>query len=169
MSAVLSPRPEPGGPEPAPAAVRRASGLTIRAVVLGLLFTALTDLWIHWAELVLGGRGHTALANTSIPIGAFHLLLLIVDVNIFLTRYLRRYAFTQAELLVIYVMMTVSTVISSSGGIHFIVPTITAAFKYADDSNGWAKLFHQYIPDWIALKDKDALKGFYEGNASVPW
>jgi len=155
--------------QPAQVERKRASGLTLRAVVLGLIFTALTDLWIHWAELVLGGRGHTALANTSIPIGAFHLLLLIVVVNIFLTRFLRRYAFSQAELLVIYVMMTVSTVISSSGGIHFIVPTITAAFKYADDSNGWAKLFHQYIPDWIALKDNDALKGFYEGNAAVPW
>ena len=66
-------------------------------------------------------------------------------------------------------MMTVSTVLSSSGGLHFIVPTITAAFHYADSSNGWAGLFHQYIPDWIALKDPEALRGFYNGHASVPW
>src|SRR5579871_831203 len=101
---------------------RRASGLTARALVLGLVFTGLTDLWIHWAELILGGRGHTALANTSIPIGAFNVLFLLVTVNIFLTRFLRPLAFSQAELLVIYTMMTVSTVISSSGGLHFIVP-----------------------------------------------
>src|SRR5439155_8489609 len=110
----------------APAADRRDSGLTWRAVLLGLVFTALTDLWIHWAELILGGRGHTALANTSIPIGAFNVLLLLVVFNFLLRRLRRSFAFSPAELLVIYVMMTVSTVVSSSGGLHFVIPTITA-------------------------------------------
>src|SRR5579884_478291 len=154
---------------PAPQGARRASGLTWRALLLGLVFTALTDLWIHWAELVLGGRGHTALANTSIPVGAFNVLLLVVAINILLTRFLRRLAFTPAELLVIYAMLAVSTVISSSGGIHFIVPTITAAFHYADASNNWIGQFGKYIPDWLALKDKSALYGFYVGHAHVPW
>src|SRR5580693_7288039 len=139
---------------------RRESGLTLRALLLGLALTALCDLWIHWAELVLGGRGHTALANTSIPVGAFNILFMLVTINLLLTRFLKPLAFSRAELLVIYVMMTVSTVISSSGGIHFIVPTITAAFWYADNSNGWAGLFHQYIPGWMALRDSDALHGF---------
>lgn len=137
--------------------------------MLGVVLTALVDLWIHWAELVLGGRGHTALANTSIPIGAFNILFLLVILNVVLTRFLRPLAFTRVELLVVYVMMTVSTVISSSGGMHFIVPTITAAFYYANESNGWANLFHGYIKDWIAQKDKGALYGFYVGAASVPW
>lgn len=150
-------------------ASRRASGLTLRALLLGLVFTALTDLWIHWAELILGGRGHTALANTSIPVGAFNVLFLLAIVNIFLTKFLRPFAFSTAELLVIYVMMTVSTVISSSGGLHFIIPTITAAFYYADGSNNWSGLFQKYIPDWIAQKDKDALTGFYVGASHVPW
>jgi hypothetical protein len=152
-----------------PRASWRASGLTLRALLLGLAFTALCDLWIHWAELVLGGRGHTALANTSIPVGAFNILFLLVIVNLFLTRVLRPLAFSRAELLVIYVMMTVSTVISSSGGIHFIVPTVTAAFWYADGSNGWAGLFHQFIPGWIAQRNRAALHDFYIGNAHVPW
>jgi hypothetical protein len=148
---------------------RRESGLTLRALLLGLALTALCDLWIHWAELVLGGRGHTALANTSIPVGAFNMLFLLTIVNLLLTKFLRPLAFTRAELLVIYVMMTVSTVISSSGGLHFIVPTIAAAFWYADSSNGWAGKFHKLIPDWIAQKDHLALRGFYVGNAVVPW
>lgn len=148
---------------------QRASGLTLRAFVIGLLCTALTDLWIHWAELILGGRGHTALANTSIPVGAFNVLFLLVIINLFLTRFLRPLAFSKVELLVIYTMMTVSTVLSSSGGIHFIGTTIPAAFYYANSSNNWAALFHSYIPGWIALKDKKAIEGFYRGNASVPW
>lgn len=141
----------------------------MRALVIGIVFTALVDLWIHWAELILGGRGHTALANTSIPVGAFNVLFVLVAVNLVLTKLLKPIALTPAELLTIYVMMTVSTVISSSGGIHFIVPTITAAFWYADGSNGWAGLFHQYIPGWIAVRDHAALHGFYVGHAHVPW
>ncbi|HZP84114.1 MAG TPA: DUF6785 family protein, partial [Chthonomonadaceae bacterium] len=168
-TARVAPLSEDTAPQARPLGSRRESGLTWRALTLGLIFTALTDLWIHWAELILGGRGHTALANTSIPVGAFNVLFLLVIVNLVLTRFLRPLAFTSAELLVIYCMMTVSTVISSSGGIHFIVPGITAAFHYADSSNGWAGLFHQYIPGWIALRDKEALKGFYQGNARVPW
>lgn len=143
--------------------------ITLRSVLLGIVLTALVDLWLHWAELVLGGRGHTALAGTSIPIGAFNVLFVLVIINIVLTRFLRPFAFSRVELLVIYVMMTVSTVISSSGGLHFIVPTITAAFYYANESNAWATLFHPHIKDWIAQKDRNALYGFYVGNASVPW
>ncbi len=50
---------------------------------MGLVGTALVDLWIHYAELVLGGaRGHSALANTSIPLGAFNALFALVIVVI---------------------------------------------------------------------------------------
>src|SRR5436309_2893015 len=87
--------------ETRPGQARRESGLTARALLLGLLLTAVTDLWIHWAELVLGGRGHTALANTSIPIGAFDVLFVLTVINILLTRFLRPLAFSTAELLVI--------------------------------------------------------------------
>ncbi|MDE2126673.1 MAG: hypothetical protein KGJ62_08790 [Armatimonadetes bacterium] len=156
-------------PGEAPPVRGKLSGLTFRSLTLGLILTALTDLWIHWAELVLGDRGHTALANTSIPVGAFDVMLLLVAVNVLLTRFLRRFAFSPAEILVIYAMLAVSTVISSSGGIHFVVPTITAAFYYADSSNNWLHQFGQYVPNWIALKDHAALRGFYSGNASVPW
>lgn len=145
---------------------RRA--LTLRAWIIGILCVVLVDLWIHWAELVLGQRGHTALANTSIPVGAFNALVALVVVNILLQRVAHRWALTARELLVIYVMMTVSTVLSSSGALHFIVPSVTAAFYYASAENRWAELFHRYIPDWLAQKDAFALKYFYQGNAPVP-
>ncbi|CCW35526.1 hypothetical protein CTKA_02382 [Chthonomonas calidirosea] len=153
----------------APRSSWRASGLTPRALLLGLVFTALCDLWIHWAELVLGERGHTALANTSIPVGAFNVLFFLVVCNLLLSKFCRPLALSKAELLVIYVMLIVSTVVSSSGGIHFIIPTVTAAFWYADSSNQWASKFLRYIPGWIAQKNQLALKGFYIGNAHVPW
>src|SRR6266705_624485 len=54
----------------------------VRAYLIGLGGTVLVDLWIHYAELVLGGtRGHSALANTSIPLGAFCALFVLVLLN----------------------------------------------------------------------------------------
>jgi hypothetical protein len=99
-------------------------------------------------------------------VGAFNVLFLLVIINIVLTRFLKPLAFSQAELLVIYVMMTVSTVISSSGGMHFIIPTITAAFYYQTWTN---PVFRKFVPNWIAVKDQNALNGFYWGNSHVPW
>ena len=49
----------------------KALGLTPRSLVLGLLLTGLTDLWIHYAELIMSGvQGHSAIAATATPVGA---------------------------------------------------------------------------------------------------
>src|SRR5205823_2976991 len=94
---------------PSPARIRD------RAYLIGLAGTILVDLWIHYAELVLGGtRGHSALANTSIPLGAFCALFVLVLINRELRARAPRFALLPAEVLVVYVMMTVATVLSSS-------------------------------------------------------
>lgn len=146
----------------------KLAGVTARALVIGLVVTALIDLWIHYAELVLGGvRGHTALANTSIPVGAFNVLFALVFINLILTRLSPRLRLSAAELLTIYVMSAVSTVLSSSGGMHFMIPTMTAAHYFATPENGWAAQFFKYIPNWIAQSNPDALKHFYHGGVMV--
>ncbi len=55
----------------------------------------------------------------------------------------------------------------SSGGLQFLIPTITAAHYFATDTNGWARMFHGFIPRWIAQSDPVALKNFYEGGAAL--
>lgn len=151
---------------------RNCSGVSVRAMLIGLAVTALIDLWIHYAELVVGARGHTALANTSIPVGAFSVLFALTFLNMGITRLCPRLRFSPAELLTIYVMSAVSTVLSSSGGIHFLIPTITAAHYFASPENGWSHLFFRFIPKWIAQSDPAALKAFYAGGAHLdlrPW
>lgn len=124
--------------------------LTWRSITLGVLGCSVVTVWIHHAELVLGGdRGHTALANTSIPVGAFAALAALIAVNVLLRTVAPRFQLSQAELITIYVMMTVSTVLASSGGIHFLIPTLAAAFHFATPANQW-QYFQQWIPTWFA-------------------
>jgi len=143
----------------------------VRAIIIGLIVSALISLWIHYAELVLGGtRGHTALANTSIPVGALSILFALVFINIGITRICPGARLSAAELLTIYVMGAVSSVLSSSGGMHFLIPTLTAVHYFATPENGWADLFERAMPErlrWLTQSNPEALKAFYRGNASI--
>lgn len=146
----------------------RVAGLTWRSLLVGLVMVALVCRWIHQAELVVGQRGHSALANTSMPLGAFGGLLVVMAVNGLLRRLRPGLALGRGEVLVVYVMMTTGTVIASSGGIHFLVPVILAPFYFATPENK-LELVVPYIPRWFAPQDPRAILDFYQGNAAVPY
>ena len=147
-----------------------ALGVTPRSLLLGVLFTILVDLWIHYAELVMGGvQGHTAIAATSTPVGSFCVLFVLTGVNLLCRNILPSLTLSGAELLCIYAMVTTSATLSSSGQLHFIVPTIVASYHYATADNAWAGTFHRFIPDWMAQKNTVVLDGFYKGQTSPPW
>lgn len=148
----------------------RALGLTLRSVLLGLGLTVLTNLWIHYAELIMSGvQGHSAIAATATPVGAVSLIFAVAGVNLLLRRFLPQTALSAAEILVVYVMVTTSTVLSSSGQLHFLIPTIVASYHYASDSNAWASTFHRFVPKWLAQADPQVLDGFYKGKTTPPW
>ena len=159
-------------PSGKPSAGQRARdlGVTPRSFFLGLLLTVLCDFWIHYAELIMGGaQGHTALAGTSTPVGPFCLLFVLAGINVLCRMVLPSLALTGAELLVVYVMITTSAVLSSSGQLHFLIPTITASWHYATEANGWASAFHRFVPHWMAQTNPEVLNGFYQGKTTPPW
>ncbi len=146
-----------------------AAGVTPRALLIGLILTIVVDFWIHYAELIMGGvQGHSALANTSIPVGAFSLMFVLTGVNLLCRHVLPGLALRPAEMLVVYVMMTTSSVLSSSGQLHFVIPTVAAAYHYATVENGWAGIFHRFVPPWMAQTNPAVLSGFYQGKTAVP-
>lgn len=148
---------------------RRAPAITGRAIAVGLASITGVVFLIHWAELVLGGaRGHTAMANTSIPVGAFTALIVILVFNGALGRIRRRWQLNESELILIYTMTAVSTGLASSGAIHFMVPALAAPYYFASDENKWEGLFHQYIPEWIGPTNLRLLERFFDGGDTVP-
>ena len=145
------------------------SGLTLRTMAVAFVCIIGTVLFIHWAELVLGSvRGHSALANTSIPVGAFFALVVVLACNALIGWAWPRAKLDRTELVMVYVLTAASTVIASSGGIHFLVPTLTAPWYFATPENKWAE-FQPYIPPWFSPRDDEVIKAFYDGQASVPW
>jgi hypothetical protein len=105
---------------------------------------------------------------------AFFLLFLIVALLNPLLGWLRRtWYLTAAETTLVYIMALISASISSMGLTDFFLPYLSGAQYYASPENGWGELFLQYVPDWLAVRDPEAIKDLYEGNpqgvADVPW
>lgn len=168
---MISPKTQPTGEANRPDNIspKKPSSVTIRSVVIGIVLSILVDYWIQVAELLMGSRqGHTALANTAIPVGPFTVFFAVAAVNILCRLLLPNFALSSAELLTIYVMMTTSCVLSSSGQLQFLVPTITAAWHYATAENHWGSLFFRFIPHWLAQTNPAVLDGFYKGGTRVP-
>jgi len=158
-------------PTPTPSSTRAESrsGITGRAVAVAFVCILATVLFIHWAELVLGGaRGHSALANTSIPVGAFFAVVVVLACNALIGLAAPRLKLSRRELLIVYVLTASASVIVSSGGIHFLVPTLTAPWYFATPENRWVE-FQPYIPHWFSPRTEEVINAYYEGEATVPW
>lgn len=148
----------------------QAKPVTARAVVIGLVLSLVVDIWIQYAELIMSGwQGHSALVNTSVPVGPITILFVLSGINIALRHIAPSLKLGKPEMLCIYAMMCTSCVLSSSGQIQFLLPTIAAAWHYATPFNGWAHLFLPYIPHWLAQTDPDVLNGYYVGRTHIPF
>ncbi|HJN14898.1 MAG TPA: DUF6785 family protein, partial [Armatimonadota bacterium] len=143
--------------------------ISAKTLAVSLVCIPGTVLLIHWAELVLGSeRGHSAMANTSIPVGAFFALALVLAFNGIIGRIAPKLRLSRRELIMVYVLTASSSVIVSSGGIHFLIPTLTAPWYFASPENNWAD-FHQFIPEWFSPRSEDVIEAYYEGESAVPW
>ncbi len=72
----------------------------------------------------------------------------------------------------VYIIITVTAGIPSSGLLQYLIPTCTTPFYYASSGNQWADLLWGYIPQWMAVSDREAVNWFWEGRpagALIPW
>ncbi len=141
----------------------RTAGITPRAFILGTLLIPLMCYWVEYTEIVAQG---TDLAAMSLIIGAVFSLFVLVCLNGIIARVAPRWKFSQAELLFVYIMQTVSIGISGIGMMQFLVPALGNAFYYKTAANDWEGLFHHTIPRHLT-PDPEVLPKFYQGNASL--
>lgn len=142
---------------PAP---KRFAGITPRAFLIGTALIPLMCYWVEYTEIVAEG---TDLAAMSLIIGAVFALFVLICINGLLGKVAPRLKFSQAELMFVYVMQTVSIGISGIGMMQFLITSLGNAFHYANEANGWQELFHHAIPRHL-VPDPAVLPKFYQGN-----
>jgi hypothetical protein len=146
----------PGGRSPVP-----PRGITPRAVLIGLSLIPVVCIWNEYTEIVAEG---TDLVAMSLIIAVVVLLFALVMVNLALKRWWPRAAFSQAELMTVYTMLTVSVGVSGIGMGQFLVPTLGNLFYYASGGNKWEQ-FWPFVPAWF-VPDRAVLPRFYAGQST---
>ncbi|MFQ6132150.1 MAG: DUF6785 family protein [Armatimonadota bacterium] len=150
-------------PDEQPAPKARLGGFTARAVFLGLLLLPVNAYWVTVVEV----RWYT-LDGSCLPlfVTPVFMLLLLAAINAAVARSRSDLAFTQAEMLIVYIMVVVSSTLSGHDMVQNMFGTIGHAYHFATPENNYEGLFWRFLPDWMVVKDQAALEMFYEGGVS---
>ena len=96
------------------------------------------------------------------------ILFCLALINLILHKVAPKSAFTQSEMLVIYIMIVIGETLCGHDFVQNLFGVVGHPFRFATPENKWEELFHHYLPTWLVVTDETALTGFYEG-ASVWW
>jgi len=140
----------------------RNSGFTARAIILGVLLIGLNCFWIVASE----NRVIWELTDFSIFPTTLTTLFILILLNLLAARFFRNLSLSSAELVTIYVMISIATGMAGHDMIRQLIPMMGNPFWYATPENEWAELFHRYLPSWLTVSDKTVLRGYYEGGGT---
>ena len=143
--------------------------MTKRAILLGSILSLAIGLILPVTEFLIQG---TRLGLSSATPAAFFLLFIILIGPQFLLKCLQpKWALGRGELLIIFGMMMVATVIPTRGFGGPFFSMITGATYYASVENEWAKFIQPHLSETVVIKDSHAVRKMYEGleGAPIPW
>ena len=138
----------------------QAPAVTVRALVLGALLAFFLNLACPYSVLVLQNAG---LTSDYITAGAMMVFVVLVGlVNPALKMLFRTWALRTGELVVVYAMMIVASAIPTWGLVTNLFHILTRPFYYATPENRWDELIQPLIPAWLAPRDPEVARYFYE-------
>ena len=134
-----------------------------KAIIVGLILVVVNAYWVGIAS-ELWYAVYTLVSPFS---NAVFTLVVLIALNVFLRKFSPRIAFNPAELLLIYIMVTMVSTISGHAMMAILMGTLAHPFWFATPENEWAQLFLHHIPEWLTVHDSEWLAGYYEGESSI--
>ena len=95
------------------------------------------------------------------------IMFVLVGINFLLRKFFRNGALSQGELLTIHLILSFTTTVGGMDMMQILPCVMEHAFGFSTVENEWGSLFHHYIPEWLSVRDKRVLAGYYEGNSSL--
>lgn len=143
--------------------VLATENITLRSILIGLLSLPLNIYLVVQTETVWTTQYPTTMA---IFFNAVFTLFILTILNLFLSKYLPNWKFSQAEMLTVYLMVTLACVVCGHDLLQATMCILGHASWFATPENEWQSLFFRFIPDWIAVMDRNALTGYYVGTSN---
>ncbi len=140
-----------------------ARAVTTRAVLLGLALIPVNVYWVIQSEL----RWYLILTLNPLFVTPVIFLLLLLAGNWVLRGLRSPWAFTTGELLVVYVMLTVSCTVATHDFAINLIGALSYGVPHATPENHWGDAILPYIPQWAIVRDPHALNAFMDGGVSL--
>lgn len=137
--------------------------ITKKALIVGLLLVIVNAYWVGIAS-ELWYAVYTLVSPFS---NAVFTLVVLLVLNVIFRRISPRLVFNSAELLLIYIMVTMVSTISGHAMMAILMGTLAHPFWFATPENEWAQLFLHHIPEWLTVHEPEWLAGYYEGESSI--
>jgi len=138
--------------------------VTARSIAIGAALIPLLCLWVVECEILWYSCEPTTVS--LMPHVVFILFFLTLG-NLLVARWFPGAALNPGELLTIYVMMSIASVVCGHDSIEILVPMMSHAFWGAQANPNWAEKIHPYLRDFVTVRDIPVLRGFYEGGSSM--
>lgn len=136
----------------------KKKGVTIRAIVLSIVLIPINSYFSIQTPTP---------TTVSLIYTVIFTVFFITLFNLILKRFVSKIAFSQGELLTVYVMLTLSTIIAGHDMMQVLGPILGHASWFATPENEWETLFLNYLPDWLTVSNKAVLRGHYESGFSI--
>ena len=105
--------------------------------------------------------------TVSLFYNVIFIIFLLTGLNIVLKKFFPQAALNHAELLLIYSMLCISSAIGGLDMLQILIPLIGGVVRLATQENEWESLFGKYIPNWLAVKNKESLESYDLGDSSL--
>ncbi len=138
--------------------------MTLRALALGALLLVPNAFWL--VQMEMGRSGGPYPTTFSLFGNVVLALALLVGANRLLLRWLPRWALSQVELLCVYLMLCLGSCLASVDFLDVLLPMISHPERFASDVNRYEEILLPHLPPGFAVRNADALVGYYEGNSS---
>ncbi|MCC6445056.1 MAG: hypothetical protein IT210_16560 [Armatimonadetes bacterium] len=120
--------------------------------------------WIMQNERVRQGPYTTSI---SLFPHIIFLLLLLVPANALLKRFLPRLAFSQGEMLTLYVMLCIASALCGMDMVQALMQIVAHVAYFATPANRWDSLLKPILPGWLTVRDREAVTGYFTGNSTL--
>jgi len=139
-----------------------------RAIIIGLFFVIVNAYWVGIASELW----YSVFTLVNPFSNAIFTLIVLIALNFVLGKFPSRgtarrvLTLSPAELLVIYVMVTMVSTISGHAMMAILFGTLAHPFWFATPENEWQQLFWKHIPSWFTVSDTNILREYFVGEST---
>jgi hypothetical protein len=153
---------EGAGQQAAPTGTAR--GITWRVIIIAVLVAPLNT---YFMAFLLGPRGVEDPTVVSLFYNVVFLLVVFRLINAVLLRYAPGLAFSPAELVTFFILLSVATCPAGLDTMKTTFATMHGPARFASDANRWDELFGDQLPESMMVSDPRALERLWEGESSI--